>query len=88
MGDEVTECDEVWDQLSSEMPELYRRYAISAVVRLRWSNVSFVIRRGTDDLQALVNRVGCAWRAKDQGKLDTFEFAIEVTLNMDLTLKK
>lgn len=64
-------------QLYNEMSTLRRRYA---VVHLKWSGVCFVIRRGTDDLQALVNRVRCAWAAKDRGELDLFEFKIGVTL--------
>lgn len=81
MADKLDETDtEVWDQLSREMPALRRRRAVSAIVHLRWSKVSFVIRRGTGDLQALLNRVGSAWRAKQQGELSTFEFGIELTL--------
>lgn len=66
-------------QLYNEMSTLRRRYA---VVHLKWSGVCFVIRRGTDDLQALVNRVRCAWAAKDRGELELFEFKIGVTLKM------
>ncbi|KAJ5156999.1 uncharacterized protein N7482_008099 [Penicillium canariense] len=54
-----------------------------AVVLLRWSGVSFVMRRETDDLQSLMNRIGCAWRAKEEGELQAFEFAVEVTLRME-----
>jgi hypothetical protein len=51
-----------------------------AVVLLQWSGVSFVMRRETDDLQSLANRIGCAWRAKENGELQAFEFVIRVTL--------
>ncbi|KAJ5363802.1 uncharacterized protein N7496_009515 [Penicillium cataractarum] len=54
-----------------------------AVVLLQWSGVSFVMRRETDDLQSLANRIGCAWRAKGEGELQTFEFVIRVTLKKD-----
>lgn len=54
-----------------------------AVVLLQWSGVSFVMRRETDDLQSLANRIGCAWRAKGEGQLETFEFVIRVTLKKD-----
>lgn len=83
MSEKMAEFDPVWRQISSDMPQLQRRHATSAVVYLRWSGVSFVIRRGTDDLQALIDRVGCAWTAKNQGALRTFEFEIEVSLKME-----
>lgn len=54
-----------------------------AVVLLQWSGVSFVMRRETDDLQSLANRIGCAWRAKENGELQAFEFVIRVTLKKD-----
>jgi len=54
-----------------------------AVVLLQWSGVSFVMRRETDDLRSLANRIGCAWRAKEEGELQTFEFVIRVTLKKD-----
>jgi hypothetical protein len=54
-----------------------------AVVLLQWSGVSFVMRRETNDLRPLANRIGCAWRAKEEGKLQTFEFVIRVTLKRD-----
>lgn len=83
MTDKLDAADKVWGQLSREMPALRRRNTVSAMVYLRWSKVSFVIRRGTGDLQALLNRVGYAWRAKQQGELSTFEFGIELTLRME-----
>ncbi|CEJ54007.1 hypothetical protein PMG11_00335 [Penicillium brasilianum] len=54
-----------------------------AVVLLQWSGVSFVMRRETDDLQSLANRIAWAWRAKREGELRTFEFVIQVTLKKD-----
>lgn len=54
-----------------------------AVVLLQWSGVSFVMRRETDDLQSLANRIAWAWRAKREGDLRTFEFVIQVTLKKD-----
>lgn len=71
----------VCQQLFSEMPCLKRCYA---VVYLNWSGVSFVIRRGKQDLQALENRVICAWNAKDEGALNMIEFEIGVTLKPEL----
>ncbi|KAI2788997.1 hypothetical protein POX_e07023 [Penicillium oxalicum] len=59
-----------------------RQYSY-AVVSLQWSGVSFVLRRETDDLQSLANRIGCAWRAKGAGELQTFEFVVKVTLKKD-----
>ncbi|KAJ6119242.1 hypothetical protein N7523_003522 [Penicillium sp. IBT 18751x] len=72
--------DKVSQQLLSEMACLNRCYA---VVHLNWSGVSFVIRRGGQDLQALENRVICAWNAKDEGALNMIEFEIGVTLKPD-----
>ncbi|KAJ5573423.1 uncharacterized protein N7459_007850 [Penicillium hispanicum] len=77
----IWEVDETSRQLFDDMPILRRRYA---VVHLKWSGARFVIRRDSDDLQALVNRVGYAWKAKDQGQLGVFEFEIGVTLKMEL----
>ena len=54
-----------------------------AAVSLQWSGVSFVMRRETDDLKSLANRIGCAWRAKEQDELQTFEFVIRVTLKRE-----
>ncbi|KAJ5309457.1 Heat shock protein DnaJ N-terminal [Penicillium atrosanguineum] len=68
-------------QLYSEMACLNRCYA---VVHLNWSGVSFMIRRGKPDLQALENRVICAWNAKDEGTLNMIEFEIGVTLKPNL----
>ncbi|KAJ5678454.1 uncharacterized protein N7477_004087 [Penicillium maclennaniae] len=73
--------DAVSQQLLSEMVCLNRCYA---VVHLNWSGVSFVIRRGGQDLQALENRVICAWNAKDEGALNMIEFEIGVTLKPDI----
>lgn len=68
-------------QLFDDMPILRRRYA---VVCLEWSKVEFVIRRHRDeDLHALNDRVGCAWRAKERGDFEGFEFLIRVTLKME-----
>ena len=76
----VADLDDPSKQFLDEMPILQRRYA---VVQLEWSQVEFVIRAHRDeDLQALMNRVGCAWRAKAQGDLTVFEFEIRVTLKM------
>jgi hypothetical protein len=73
--------DEASRQLYNEMPILTQRYA---VVRLNWSGVSFVIRRGKPDLQALDYRVFCAWNAKDDGELPMIEFEIGVTLKPEV----
>lgn len=73
--------DEASRQLYNEMPSLSRRYA---VVRLNWSGVSFLIRRGKPDLQALDYRVFCAWKAKDDGELTMIEFEIGVTLKPEV----
>lgn len=83
MTEKMAEFDPIWKQFTRDMPQLQPGHTTSAVVFLRWSGVSFVIRRGTDDLQALIDRVGCAWRAKNQGELRTFEFEIEVTLKTE-----
>lgn len=72
--------DAVSSQLYNDMPYLNRCYA---VVHLNWSGVSFVIRRGKEDLHALENRVICAWNAKDEGGLNMIEFEIGVTLKPD-----
>lgn len=72
--------DEFYAQIASEMPELEEpifRYSY-AMIHLKWSGATFVMRRGTDDWQALVDRVGCAWTAKANGELSTVEFVIEV----------
>jgi len=73
--------DETSRQICNEMPSLSRQYA---VVRLNWSGVSFVIRRGTQELQALDYRVLCAWNAKDDGELAMIEFEISVTLKPEI----
>lgn len=83
MAEKMAEFDPVWRQISRDVPQFQRRHATSAVVYLRWSDVSFVIRRGTDDLQALIDRVSCAWQAKSQGVLHMFEFEIEVNVKME-----
>lgn len=83
LANKIYEADEVEKQLHRENPGLQCPRAISAVVCLRWSGVSFMIRRGTNDLQAILHRVECAWKAKEQGHLDELEFVIDVTLNME-----
>lgn len=65
-------------QLFEDVPQFSH-----AAVLLQWSGVSFVMRRETEDLKSLANRIGCAWRAKEQGELQTFEFVIRVTLKRD-----
>lgn len=65
-------------QLFENVPQFSR-----AAISLQWSEVSFVMRRETDDLKSLANRIGCAWRAKEQGELQTFEFVIRVTLKRE-----
>lgn len=57
-----------------------------AVVTLPWSSTktAFMIRPDTDDLNALLDRLGCAWAAQEQGKLDMLELEVEVTLNFEV----
>ncbi|KAJ5245890.1 Vacuolar protein sorting-associate Vta1 N-terminal [Penicillium chermesinum] len=77
----VIDLDDPSPQFYDEMPSLRRRYA---VVRLQWSRVEFIIRGHRDeDLRALMNRVGCAWRAQERGDLTVFEFEIRVILKME-----
>lgn len=67
-------------QIANEMRGLetpISRYQY-AVIHLKWSGTRFVMRRGSDDWQALVDRVGCAWTAKANGELQAVEFVIEV----------
>lgn len=82
MAKKVAESDPILRQITRDMPPFQRRQVTSAVVHLRWSGVSFVIRLGANDLQALMDRVGCAWSAKNKGELHTFEFQIDVSLRM------
>ena len=77
----IWSVDETSRQLFEDMPMLRRRYG---VVHLKWSGARFVIRRESDDLQALRDRLGCAWMARDRGQLTALEFEIGVTLKMEL----
>ena len=77
----IFDSEDASSQFFDDMPCLRGRYA---VVRLKWSGATFVIRRNSDDLQALENRVICAWMAKEKGELDSFEFEIQVTIKMEL----
>lgn len=87
MADKVAEAheDEVVKQMRRESPEIEhgRERASSAAVRLRWSNNYFMIRRNTNDLQELDNRVESAWKAKDRKELEALEFVIDATLHME-----
>ncbi|KAJ5106138.1 hypothetical protein N7456_002813 [Penicillium angulare] len=56
-----------------------------ATITLPWSSskTPFVLRPDTDDLEALMARLGCAWTAQEQGKLQLFEFEVEVMLTFE-----
>ncbi|KAJ5179165.1 hypothetical protein N7492_002375 [Penicillium capsulatum] len=62
-------------QIYNENPIFQCQYAL---INLKWSGTTFIMRRGSDDWQALVDRVGCAWTAKANGELNVVEFVIEV----------
>ncbi|KAJ5278612.1 hypothetical protein N7478_003984 [Penicillium angulare] len=57
----------------------------NAVITLPWSSskTPFVLRPDTDDLEALMARLSCAWTAQEQGKLQMFGFEVEVMLNFE-----
>ncbi|KAJ5483934.1 hypothetical protein N7539_005730 [Penicillium diatomitis] len=81
--------DEMWKRCCcAQEPSLIqlvggvRQYS-HAVVSLCWSGVSFVLREDTDDLQSLVDRISCAWRAKQKGEWGLFELAVRVVLKND-----
>ena len=76
----IWSVDETSRQIFDDMPILRRRYA---VVHLKWSGARFVIRRDSDDLQALVERIGAAWLARTQGKLNVFDLEIGVMLKTE-----
>ncbi|KAJ5893305.1 hypothetical protein N7495_004996 [Penicillium taxi] len=77
----ISDNADVHMQIHAEMPSLKSRYA---VVYLMWSGVHFVVRpNSATDWQALTDRLECAWKAQNSGKLNVFEFEIHVVLKME-----